>query len=263
MLKCPKCKEALVNKDHQFICIHHHTYDISKSGYVNLVLGNTQQSGDDKEMVKSRSDFLNKDYYKILSEELNLIIARNPHQVIVDAGCGEGYYTNKISETFMEACIYGFDLSKAALTHASKTNKNVQYAIASLFHMPIFDASVDIICNIFAPCAIDEFDRILKPNGIIIQVTPAPRHLYQLKTILYDQIYENDGEAKDYEGFIKEQYEISSKIYLNDNRDIMNLFSMTPYAWKTTKKDRDKLNHYSNLETEIAFILSIYRKKPK
>ncbi|MEG1701857.1 MAG: methyltransferase domain-containing protein [Erysipelotrichaceae bacterium] len=263
MFVCPKCKALLVKQNNQFICSHHHTYDVAKSGYVNLVLGNTQQSGDDKEMVKCRSDFLNKNYYHILRDELIKIVKQYPHQVMVDAGCGEGYYTSHISDAYPRATMYGFDLSKAALTHASKQNKQVQYAIASLFHLPLQDQSVDLIFNVFAPCAMDEFNRLLKTDGILIQVTPAPRHLIQLKHILYDQIYENDGETKDYEGFIKEEIIIKDQIHLSTKEDINHLFSMTPYSWKTTKKDKDKLMNYETLDTEISFILSIYRKKTK
>ena len=59
MLICPKCRKPLILKDRSFCCEDRHSYDLAKSGYVNLVLGNTKTSGDSKEMVKARSEFLN------------------------------------------------------------------------------------------------------------------------------------------------------------------------------------------------------------
>lgn len=70
---CPKCKEKLEKIEKNYVCKNGHTYDIAKSGYVNLLLDNQKHSknpGDDKDMVISRKKFLEKDYYKGISKIL-------------------------------------------------------------------------------------------------------------------------------------------------------------------------------------------------
>ena len=61
-LVCPKCKKELQLNNRTFKCQNNHSFDLSKEGYVNLLL-NKVDAGDNKEMVNARSDFLNKGYY--------------------------------------------------------------------------------------------------------------------------------------------------------------------------------------------------------
>ena len=103
LLLCPVCKECLAkdSSSKTYKCSNNHSYDIAKEGYVNLLISNQKRSknlGDSKEMVLARIDFLNRGYYKVLSDKINQIIAealgnkKNDKINILDLGCGEGYY---------------------------------------------------------------------------------------------------------------------------------------------------------------------------
>ena len=77
--KCPVCDSELRKSEKQYVCCNNHNFDISRKGYVNLLLVNqkkTKQPGDNKEMVESRSRFLDKGYYSYFSDKLNEIVSQ-------------------------------------------------------------------------------------------------------------------------------------------------------------------------------------------
>ena len=71
MLICPICKEKLQIVNNSYKCINNHSFDISKSGYTNLLISKTN-SGDNQEMVNARFVFLNKGYYKNLALKIKV-----------------------------------------------------------------------------------------------------------------------------------------------------------------------------------------------
>lgn len=268
MLICPKCGERLTDSGRSYACPNRHCYDKAKSGYVNLLLANqmrTKLPGDNKLMVQSRKKFLDKGYYGILAESLCGEVLKYVRDgcTVLDAGCGEGYYTEKISEVVKDIHteIIGVDISKNAADYAARRTKSVRFAVASVFHLPIETESCDIVTNLFAPCCGEEFLRVLKRNGIFIMVIPAERHLWQLKCAVYDEPYLN--EAKDFalDGFEHiGRKTVSGEILLPCGEDIMSLFSMTPYFYKTGLSGQKRLESLDSLKTEIGFEILTYRK---
>ncbi|MDE7094664.1 MAG: methyltransferase domain-containing protein [Oscillospiraceae bacterium] len=180
--------------------------------------------------------------------------------MILDAGCGEGYYTSKIAK-LAKTC-YGIDISKIAIDYASRSDKFTHYAVGSLFHLPIQDNSCDMLLNIFAPYCGNEFLRVLKPNAYFIMVIPSAKHLWELKQAIYDKPYEN--QVKDYqlENFhFCEKIIAENRIFLDHAQDIQNLFQMTPYAYRTGAIERERLQNLKSLEIQTAFEILVYRKE--
>lgn len=258
---CPKCSKKLHTESNCLKCDSGHTYDISSCGYVNLLPPHKQGTvpGDNKEMVQARRAFLNNGYYKPLANKLSEVIKLISPKIIADIGCGEGYYTSKVTD-FSDCKIIGFDISKFALAYAAKAYKNVSFCVANLHNLPLEDAFCDAILCCF--CAYDEieFARILRNNGKFVLVTPGKRHLFGLKSVLYEEPYENDVETE-FENFeLCDTYEVSYEISV-PHEDIWNLFSMTPYYWKTSKEDAEKLKNIDTLYTEADFIIRVFRKR--
>ncbi len=270
---CPNCKQQLNKQGNSLICEKNHCFDKAKSGYVNLLLPNKMNSktpGDNKLMVDTRNEFLSKGYYNVLKEELCKKIVEiaksfNKESIdLLDAGCGEGYYTsamaNTLKENNLKANILGVDISKFALNIAAKSTQDVHFGVSSVFDMPIPDNSCDIVTELFAPYCGEEFHRALKPDGVLILVIPSEEHLYELKNAIYENAYKN--EVKDYklEGFtLINKTEVFSQIQINNKEDIKNLFMMTPYYYKTSKEDTARLMKLDRLNTKIQFEILCYR----
>lgn len=260
MLKCPVCNEKLHKIEKQYVCEHNHSFDIAKQGYTNLYLKSSKHSGDNKAMVEARTSFLNLHYYDVLVEALINIINDKGSKTIVDAGCGEGYYTNLIEQS-TNSDIYAFDLSKEALKYAAKQNKNVHYFLSSIFAVPMSDECCDLILNIFAPLANDEYTRLLKKGGYLIKVDPHHQHLKQMKDFLYDNVYENEVFDLNVNGFTLEDYQEVTYTMSLDNTALNALFKMTPYYYKTSKEKSEQLCKLNHLECTASFMIYIYKRE--
>lgn len=261
MYRCPKCKEALLQKDREYVCPENHHYDIAKQGYVHLLLGNKKGTGDNQEMVQARTQFLNHGYYNILRQRVcELVYELNPH-TLIDAGCGEGYYTNEIKAKLTDCNLYGFDLSKFALKEAAKAKMGVHYAVASVADLPMMDACADAVLTIFAPIYSEEIKRLLKENGCFIKVGPGPKHLWELKQVLYETVYENtrDQPLKDFTLIHEECLE--TQIQVIGKEDITALFSMTPYYYRSPKETSELLKNMETLTTRLQFQIEIWQKQ--
>ena len=272
VFRCPLCRTKLLKNERALKCEHGHSFDISAEGYVHLLPANKMNSkipGDSKEMAASRSAFLDKGYYEPLLLELErtvLELSENEEPAMLDCGCGEGYYTSNIAKElknrFPKAKIAGFDISRPSVRRAAKRTKDVDFAVASVFDIPVFDESFDILLNVFSPLSIDEYKRVLKDGGYYIYVVPAARHLWQLKAAIYDTPYENREDDIPYEGFEHvETRKVRYETLIKTKEDIFALFQMTPYYWKTSAKGAEKLSAYESLMTEVAFDIHIYKKE--
>ena len=263
---CPVCKSEISLFERTYKCNNNHCFDLSKDGYVNLLM--SQQSslkrhGDDKLMVKARRDFLEKGFYNDLRQALceTLKDALPDDSTIVDVGCGEGYYTSEISKV-NNFEIFGIDISKDALKYAAKSVKNSSFAVASAFSLPFAEGSADCVLSVFAPSAYEEFYRVLKNDGKLIKAIPLEEHLWELKCALYKEPYKNKPEKRNDELFkLVSQKEIKYKINLTEKEDIENLFKMTPYYYKTSREDAERLLSLDSLETTVHFGIEIYEKR--
>ncbi len=263
---CPVCSSPLSKGESAYICENGHSFDISKYGYVNLLM--SQQSsqkrhGDDKLMVQARRAFLSKGFYgelcKTICNTVKSEISEN--SVLIDVGCGEGYYLNEVSNA-LSLQIYGVDISKDALRYASRLIKNGEFSVASAFSLPFEDNSADCILNIFAPSAYEEFYRALKPEGILIKAVPLEEHLWGLKCALYDEPYKNKPEIRNDELFtLVKSEELKYEINLTSAEDIKNLFMMTPYFYKTGRDETEKLLSRNSLSTTVHFAVEVYKKR--
>ncbi len=263
-LICPKCKEKLNIENNSYRCINSHCYDISKEGYVNLLISNKNGSliGDNRDMASSRRDFLNKGYFSSLAyaleEEINKL--NNPEPIVLDICCGEGYYSSYLREK-CNGDFYGFDISKEMIRLAAKRKSGVKYFVSNMTDIPIDDNSVDFAFQLFAPFYEKEFYRILKPGGILITAIPGAKHLFSLKEILYDTPYINDEALPEISKLnLILQRRILNEIELKSNEEILSLFKMTPYYYHTDTSNKSRLDNINHMKTQTDFLINIYSK---
>ncbi|MGN1003173.1 MAG: putative RNA methyltransferase [Oscillospiraceae bacterium] len=268
-LICPKCGRPLSLEVNSYRCESGHCYDRARSGYVNLLppAPAGRRHGDDKLMVKARTAFLDKGYYDPLSDAISGIVDAFAGETvrIVDAGCGEGKYTVdilcKLNAAGKRAEIVGVDISREALIQAARRSKDLTLCVASTAHVPLADGWADVVLNIFSPFMAGEFARVLRPGGRLLRVVPLERHLWELKELVYDRPLPNPPMDMAAEGFrIAEQRELCYEIELCSGEDIMSLFRMTPYYYKTGAADQEKAAGAAYLKTTVQFGICVYEK---
>ena len=271
VLACPVCKGSLFLTDDQKSAYcsgeRRHLFDFASAGYLNLYASRAS-GGDGGECVGARTAFLSKGYYEKISDEINALLDKYTADGanVLDAGCGEGYYTNRMAKG-KERFVFGFDLAKPAINTAAKSAKregegNAFFGVASAYALPVLSGSMDAVTTIFAPCAEEEYARVLRDGGILLLVGAAEEHLIDLKRAVYDDVYKNEGRRDLPTGSFEllEERRLTYTIDLETSEDIQNLFAMTPYYYHTTAKDKAKLANLSSLCTKVDVELFIYKK---
>lgn len=271
MYICPVCGKRLKLSDNSYRCQNSHSFDIAAKGYVNLLLSkgrNPAKAGDDPMMIKARTDFLDTGAYFPLAEELcrtlEKTLSGRKQPAVIDSGCGEGYYTAELAGAIPEASVYGIDISKSGIAHAAsrrnaKGIKNLELAVASGFALPFRAGFADAVVSVFAPISNDEYARVLKKSGKLIVVSPTERHLFGLKTVLYNEPYENKPNRYGLRSFtLTDEKRLEYSITLETDKQAADLFAMTPYYYKSSPEAKARLNGCAPLTTEVGFLLQTY-----
>ena len=265
---CPLCQTVFNRINNTQICENNHHFDIAKEGYLNLLPVQSKSSknpGDNQKMMLARRDFLNTNGYLALANKVAQIsqqyLAATEQANILDLGCGEGYYTNILSQQLTSSNIYGLDISKVAVRYAAKRYSHIHFCVASAYQVPLTNDSLDLMIRIYAPSKAQELTRLIKENGYLITVTPAPRHLYQLREAIYDTVNEHAEENEAVPGFVKiEQISLNYELIIDQEKQLLDLINMTPFAWKFTPEKLAILLQQEAWNIECDFNIEVFQK---
>ncbi len=268
---CPVCGETLDEAEKNYLCPNRHNFDKASEGYVNLAppKKDADRSGDAVESCKARRRFLETGAYACLADALCDALDTcgiGKDALILDAGCGEGYYTRCVKKRFPGAFLYGVDLAKSAVRMAAKAEKNkaeaekCHFAVAGIFDLPFAGESAEAVLSVFAPVADAENRRVLKKGGVLLVACPGKQHLYGLKERLYDTALENEEKTPEYEGFaLTGETRVKSELHLTGEQ-AADLFAMTPYFWRSSEQVRQNSANLGETVTTADFLIKIYRK---
>ncbi|MBJ3813734.1 23S rRNA (guanine(745)-N(1))-methyltransferase [Shimwellia pseudoproteus] len=265
---CPLCHGPLQAVAHHYACPTGHQFDRAKEGYVNLLPVQHKRSkdpGDSPEMMAARRAFLDAGYYQPLRDRvvntLAAALASLPGDVL-DIGCGEGYYTHQFAPLAARhgAECYGLDVSKTAIRYAAKRYRDSQFCVASSHRLPFADGAFAAVVRIYAPCKAPELSRVLVPGGVVITVTPGPRHLVQFKGLIYPQVKLHDAQPEVLEGFtLAGEQALSYPMTLPGNQAVA-LLQMTPFAWRAQPEVWQQLAAERAFDCEADFIIRLWRR---
>ena len=270
---CPVCRAPLALAERSYRCEHGHTFDRAKEGYVNLLLASQKRSaepGDARAMLRSRREFLECGYYAALAEAL-AARCRAERQArgasafaLLDLGCGEGYYAGRIAAALAgeapRAWVGGIDIARDGVRMAARRYADVDFAVASTARLPVADASLDLAVSVFAPTDPAEIRRTLRPDGIYLRVTPGPRHLFELRTLIYDDPREHEAPPTVLEGLAYAGSEsLSFPLAIAGEGDVARLLHMTPYYWQADPACQQSIQAMAQLATQADFRLDRFR----
>jgi 23S rRNA (guanine745-N1)-methyltransferase len=238
VLACPHCRLALRLSATSATCATGHSFDRGRGGYLNLSVGGRLSSGalagDTPDALAARRRFLSAGGYAPIARALADAVG-TVDGAVLDVGCGEGYYTSHLTA----AARYGLDVSKRAVQMAARLLPDSTFVVGSAYRLPVQDASVAVVTSVFAPHPLDEFARVLTPDGRWVTVTPGPMHLAELRP-------SSDGstgtKAIDRQRRRAEPPEgASSATHLEfrldlDDATADDLFLMTPIRWQASTR---------------------------
>ena len=252
---CPICRENLTLVESSLKCENRHSFDLAKFGYVNLTPQIKLSANYDKENFQNRQQILEAGFYQAILEGVSDLLEANPSaKTVLDIGCGEGFYSRKLQESHSDKTFYAFDISKDSVQIAAKSEVNwaVNWFVGDLARLPIKDASMDILLDIFSPANYGEFRRVLSKDGILIKVIPTENHLKEIRQKVQDQLTNKDYSNQDIKNHFQDYFTILSSQTASLTKPItaeqlQALLSMTPLLFHV---DQSKID-WSQL-TEIT-----------
>ena len=248
VLVCPVCGGGLglTAAGRSLACSAGHSFDIARQGYVNLYRGKPVNEYS-KESFRQRQQILEKGMYAHILEEicsfLQAVCGAGRPRLLLDAGCGEGYYTREIAAR-LGGCgldFYGVDLSRDSVQLAASTANQaggaasaIKWLVADIGHLPVRDGSVDFLLDIFTSAIYEEFQRILSPDGYLIKVIPGEGHVKELREAASSQLHHKDYKERKGTAVFSEHFETIL------NKTVSQTFAVTP-------EERDVFIHITPL----------------
>ncbi len=188
-LRCPRCASGpaaaevgLAPVPDGLGCAAGHRYDAARQGYVDLVAGKVTHDGDTPAMVAARQEFLAAGHYDPIAAALVECAGPVPvGALVLDAGAGTGYHLGRLLDAWPDALGLAVEVSRPALRRAARAHPRALAVRADVWRaLPVADASVRVLVNVFAPRNPAEFARVLHPDGVLLVATPTSAHLAEL-----------------------------------------------------------------------------------
>jgi 23S rRNA (guanine745-N1)-methyltransferase len=237
-LRCPNCSSPLAADGgnpgpRRLRCVRGHSFDIAKQGYATLTAGRSPHAGDSTEMITDRATFLGAGHYAFIAGAV--ASAADADGLVLDAGTGTGYYLAGVLDRRPATIGLGLDVSKPALRRAARAHPRASAALADLWRpLPLADASTAVILDVFAPRNGAEFRRILRPDGVLVVVTPAADHLIELVED-FDLIHVDPDKADRVDDRLGGEFAVAARSTLRSEMhlsadEVRILIGMTPSA---------------------------------
>jgi len=186
MLLCPVrgCHLALVREVSRLVCPRGHSFDAARSGYFNLLQPQNRRSkkpGDTAAAIAGRRRLHDLGVTLPLLDAIANMVAATPEDVVLDAGCGDGFYLGMLAGKTGFAA-YGVDISTAAVDAAARRYPGCEWIVANAdLVLPFADRSFSLVLSITARMNSGEFRRVLRDNGRLLIAIPAPEDLVELR----------------------------------------------------------------------------------
>ena len=222
-LACPIDGLALDASGRVLVCGRGHAYDVSRFGYVNLLpvqFKPSRDPGDDVAMVDARRRVLDSGLFDPLADavaervlacldaaslrhalpggvgvpadgERTAETERTP--LLVDAGCGEGFYTaraaNRIRADGRHGLhVLGADISVHAVKAAARRYRDVGWAVANNTRLPVLAGEPDVITSLFGFETWEPWSALQGIGRHVVVAHAGPRHLLELRRAVYETV---------------------------------------------------------------------------
>jgi len=183
LLRCPHCHGSFTRTGPGVRCENGHAYDVARHGYLNLLSHAPPPHADSAAMVEARERFLGSGSYARIADALASMIIGDGGSVdsLLDVGAGPGYYLAQVLGRVGRRGLV-LDISPYAARRAARAHPAIGAVVADAWGpLPVADAAVEVVLSVFAPRQPAEFARVLRPDGLVIIVSPLEDHLVELR----------------------------------------------------------------------------------
>jgi 23S rRNA (guanine745-N1)-methyltransferase len=186
MLICPvrNCRLDLVRAEGRVFCSRGHSFDVARSGYINLLQPQerrSKQPGDTAAVVAGRRRLHALGITDPLLQAIAAMLAASSNDSVLDAGCGEGFYLGSLAQQTGFAA-HGIDISTPAITAAATRYPACEWVVGNADRfLPYAAHSFSIVLSITSRMHAAEFQRVLRAGGRLLVALPSPEDLVELR----------------------------------------------------------------------------------
>ncbi len=228
MLLCPvrNCHLALVREERRLVCAHGHSFDVARSGYINLLQPQdrrSNQAGDTVAALEGRRRCHESGATGPLLNAIAEIVSATPGDVVFDAGCGDGFYLGNLAR--QTGCgAHGVDISVPAIDAAARRYPECEWIVANADRfVPYADRSFSVVLSITARMNSSEFRRILREDGRMLIALPGPEDLAELRGAGRDRVDRTVGTfAKDFALIERRRVTTTADLDAGAIQDVLN-----------------------------------------
>lgn len=251
LLQCPVCGKKIRFHAGGLVCKKEHRFDISSKGYVNFLQASKPMKGYDREFFNCRRRIFEAGYYDhivdgVIETVRGSIKDRGAGAAVVDAGCGEGFYSLALSRRLggENVQLLAFDIAADAVKTAAKSDAPVKWMVADITNIPVKDGMADCILDVFTPANYGEFQRILADDGLVVKVIPGAGHMRQLREAASKQLRHKDYSNEEVLDYFLERFELVKRFTVSKTLPVSgalleDLIRMTPLLFDVEKGSLD------------------------
>ncbi len=272
---CPLDGAPLKRTESGVCCGTGHNFDRAREGYINLLPVQHKASrdpGDDQAMIAARRRTLDDGLFTPLADAVfetvrayaRVRAGERPLR-LVDAGCGEGYYLAHLHhraqhcDDAVSLELAGYDISKWAVRAAARRNQAIAWVVASNRQPPVPPASIDLVLSLFGFPHWTSFEAILVPGGRVLTVDAGPRHLLELRKVIYPQLTPSDAplpsEALERGWRVLSERCIEFTVPQSTPDQSQALIAMTPHAHRISANGRAALVALHSLDVTMSMVM--------
>lgn len=266
MLVCTvrSCGQALLREERRLACGNGHSFDIARSGYINLLQPQDRRSkspGDTPEAVAARRRFLERGFAEPLVRKIVEALPLSAGDTLLDAGCGEGHHLAAFQRAY-GVDGHGVDISVPAIDLAARSYRDCTWVVANADRfLPYAEGSFAAVATITARLNPDEFRRVLAPSGTLLVVIPGADDLVELREAILGERVERDRGDRTVEMFaprfaLLRRERIAHRARL-DPSAIADVMSSSYRGLRT--REREKLEKLTFADVTLARDLLLFR----
>ena len=279
-LCCPLDGLLLVSLAKTFKCDNGHTFDMARQGYLNLLpvqFKASKDPGDSQSMVSARRKVLEQGYYETLANAVcDLVTARlaqnHPTRgIVMDAGCGEGYYSARLQQHLQSRFgkdsvpVLAMDISKWSIAAAAKSHRQLACVVATNKHPPVLAGSALLITSLFGFASWESWARIQLPGQSVVLADPGPNHLLELREHIYDTVRVHepaDDPAAEQAGYqCVDRQRICYSTDVKSNDALLAILEMTPHGRRVTEDKRAALEAIHSLRLSVDVVIRVFERQ--
>jgi 23S rRNA (guanine745-N1)-methyltransferase len=265
-----ECASALGRAGRALVCPRGHSFDVARSGYVNLLQPQDRRSkepGDSRAAAQARRRLTDAGHDAWMVDpilaELDGAAPETDSPAVLDLGCGEGFLLGSLSHA-RRIDAFGADISVPAIELAAKTYPKITWVVSNADRrLPFADGSFDFVMSVTARRNGGELRRLLRADGRALVVVPGEDDLGELREAVLGRLDRKDRAAPAIADLAGDLEPVSRRTFRRVERfgasEVRDLLAATYRGARA--RERERAEKIGEMEVTLSRELLVFRRR--